>query len=400
MKRRDFFPHMNEQISSAQKIRYLDGLRGIAALVVVVHHFILAFYPALFFGSSAQNHLQGGVEDWMSRSVFNVLYNGNFAVCLFFVLSGFVLSYKFFLEKKQEVIRESVVKRYFRLMIPVTFSVLIVFFLMRFSLFFHLSAAESTGSFWFERFWLFEENFFDALIAGMFGSFFSDTFLYNMVLWTISFEFLGSLLVFSFLAFFGTMKNRYIAYIALLTFFFQTYYLAFILGILLSDIATSHAITTKLRKIFEKRLIFWSLLSLGLFLGSFPSGRSTENTLYEFMHNSIFEDTQRFCHIIGAFFLILALLFYKKAHNVLSHRFVSFFGDISFSLYLLHFIILGSLTSFIFLQMHPYFSYHISALFAFGISTLFLILFSYWMYRHIDKKAIQFSKFLYLRFFK
>ena len=66
-----------------RKISYLDGLRGLAAFVVVFHHFIYAFYPALFLGSNAQLHLKGGEEAFLSGSVFNLLYNGNFAVCVF-----------------------------------------------------------------------------------------------------------------------------------------------------------------------------------------------------------------------------------------------------------------------------------------------------------------------------
>ncbi|QQS60878.1 MAG: acyltransferase [Candidatus Moraniibacteriota bacterium] len=382
-----------------ERLYYLEGLRGIASLVVVVHHFILAFYPALFFGSSFSYHFQKDVEKFMSGSVLSLFYNGNFAVCLFFVLSGFVLSYKFFLEKKYESVRESIVKRYVRLMIPVVFSIFLVFFLMKLSLFFNSQVASISGSTWFGDFWSFEENFYDALYAGFIGSFFSDVFPYNIVLWTISFEFLGSLLVFAFLALFGTMKKRSIVYIVGMIFFFQTYYLAFILGMLLSDIATSQR--GLLEKISRKKWMVGGLLFSGLFLGGFPSDyTATIGTFYENMHDPIFKNATALYHTIGAFLFIAALLCCKKAQNILSYKYFVFFGEISFSFYLLHFIVLGSLTSFIFLQLHLYFSYNISALFAFIISLGFLIIFSYWMYIYIDKKAIQFSKFLYVRFFK
>ena len=84
-----------------RKIKYLNGLRGVAAFQVVIHHFILAFYPALFSGPDIQTHMAGGIEVSASGSVFNLLWDGNFAVCIFFILSGFVLSHKFFIKKEK-----------------------------------------------------------------------------------------------------------------------------------------------------------------------------------------------------------------------------------------------------------------------------------------------------------
>ncbi|WP_443147193.1 acyltransferase family protein [Paenibacillus sp. KACC 21273] len=83
-----------------QKLKYLDGLRGLAALIVVISHFVVAFYPSLYNGSIDSVHTQKSLELWISKSPFNLFYNGNFAVCVFFVLSGYVLSYKFFITKR------------------------------------------------------------------------------------------------------------------------------------------------------------------------------------------------------------------------------------------------------------------------------------------------------------
>lgn len=132
-----------------KKIRYLDGLRGLAAFQVVFHHFILAFYPALFLGAADNpNHMAAGWEAFGSGSFLNLFWDGNFAVCIFFVLSGFVLSHKFFVRKESKIVTESAVKRYFRLAIPVAFSVLVAFLVMKFSLFYNQPAAAISGSGW------------------------------------------------------------------------------------------------------------------------------------------------------------------------------------------------------------------------------------------------------------
>ncbi|MCF8239066.1 MAG: acyltransferase family protein [Saprospiraceae bacterium] len=65
--------------TSSQRIEYLDAIRGLAALSVVVYHVITSHW------------------DWMKEAkVAMMVFNGADAVAMFFVLSGLVLSYKVF----------------------------------------------------------------------------------------------------------------------------------------------------------------------------------------------------------------------------------------------------------------------------------------------------------------
>ncbi len=69
---------------------YLDGLRGVAAFIVVIQHFIQRPYPAFGFGygSSAGNwHL-------LQLPFIRLMYSGGTMVAVFFVISGFALSSK------------------------------------------------------------------------------------------------------------------------------------------------------------------------------------------------------------------------------------------------------------------------------------------------------------------
>ena len=77
------------------KVKYLEGIRGFAAFIVVIFHFIGNFHPASIYGTS-NTHVKGNVEHLFAMTPLNVLYSGSLAVCIFFVLSGFVLSMKFF----------------------------------------------------------------------------------------------------------------------------------------------------------------------------------------------------------------------------------------------------------------------------------------------------------------
>jgi peptidoglycan/LPS O-acetylase OafA/YrhL len=69
----------------ARRVNHLDGLRGIAALTVVVFHYLSAFVPALTPDQTANPY-------WLSDTPLAVVFNGPFAVVVFFVLSGFVVS--------------------------------------------------------------------------------------------------------------------------------------------------------------------------------------------------------------------------------------------------------------------------------------------------------------------
>ena len=68
-------------------MRALDGVRGIAASVVLIHHLILAAVPAL-----ALNYSTGSKANLLAGTPLQVFWAGPAAVLVFFVLSGYVLS--------------------------------------------------------------------------------------------------------------------------------------------------------------------------------------------------------------------------------------------------------------------------------------------------------------------
>lgn len=381
-----------------RKIQYLDGLRGLAAFAVVLNHFVLAFYPALFSGTDPHTHLSAGKEFFLSGTMFNIFYNGNFAVCIFFILSGFVLSHKFLVQKDHEIITEAAVKRYVRLVIPVSVSVFLAFVLMKFSLFYNQQAAVVSGSNWLSGFWSFTPTFQSALDQTFLGAFFTNVFEYNATLWTIAFEFMGSFLIFGFLALFGTMKNRSWAYLVAIMLFFQTYYLAFILGILLSDLLAHR--NSLVRQFDKSKLLRTLLLLIGLFLGSYPTGRFVDGTMYGFLQNGFIANPAVFYNVIGAFFVIIVLLDSKRMQKIFSFKFFLFLGEISFAMYLLHFIIIGSFASFVFLKVVPYLSYGYAVLSSFMLSVALIFLVSRLMYLYVDINAVNLSKLLYQRIFK
>ncbi|MEI6101908.1 MAG: acyltransferase, partial [Eubacteriales bacterium] len=182
-----------------QKLNNLEAVRGLAAFSVVIYHIIFYFYPAMVTGDPGMSYMPHEIELLFARSPLYILYSGNFAVCIFFVLSGFVLSYKYFKKENTQIVIATAFKRYFRLVIPVAFSVMIVYL---------CTLIQPNNPYGPQH-----SSFFGALYEGFFGSFFRHQAEYNSQLWTMSYEFYGSFLVFGFCLIFGNRKNRIFGYI-------------------------------------------------------------------------------------------------------------------------------------------------------------------------------------------
>lgn len=92
-----YYEPMGGSKDSAATSRYtsLDGLRGLAALVVVAHHCFLVS-PQL--SAAVDGNGSGPIEPWVWLTTFtpvHLLWAGHEAVYVFFILSGFVLALPF-----------------------------------------------------------------------------------------------------------------------------------------------------------------------------------------------------------------------------------------------------------------------------------------------------------------
>jgi len=173
------------------KVRFpqLDGLRGVAALVVALHHGVMVFDRGLHTGLPQDRRLPW--DELLAGKPFLLLTAGDFAVSLFFILSGFVLSQSFL--HSSLGVTGSVVKRYLRLTIPILVTSLLAFGVAAAKLSVPLPGAATAGRSLTDlatalRFCLFEA-LYKSTVSGVNGP------TYNGVLWTIPIEFQGSVLL-------------------------------------------------------------------------------------------------------------------------------------------------------------------------------------------------------------
>lgn len=379
--------------SKKHSLGFLDGVRGVAMMIVVFHHFGLGFFPAINYLNPDQIHLGNGeAELLIAKTPLNIFFNGGFAVSIFFVLSGFVLSYKFHRSGSHKLLREYAAKRYFRLLLPVGASILICYLLYEAGLFTHKELGDLTKS----KDWL--NCLFTGIktVADMIKNLFLDVFLnndnrYNPVLWTMTIEFLGSLLLFSFLTLAGNNKKSILLHIIVAVLILLTdkkFYAAFILGSLISRLFVDGFSFPKGWKGITIKLF---LVVAGIYFSSYPQGSFVQQSMWKPIAWS-WTNTYDLFHVLGSFCLLFVICFEKNFIRFFSIKPFLYLGKISFSFYLIHLAVMCSLGCWIFLKLWKQGTYFIPFLISFLASMAVTFLISHFFYKFIDKASIRFSE--------
>lgn len=201
-----------------KKISQLEGLRGIAAFVVLLNHIKFTFFVNI-------NKDIGSRYGLVISTLTEALFDGNFSVWLFWVMSAFVLSIRFHKEKDVNfscsLMTDAAVRRYPRLLLPVTASVVFAWVLHSCGVMTNVNLANLLGSQyknWLGTFYLFKPDFSQALNSAVWQTFFAYNpyTSYNRVLWTMRIELYGSFFLFALLALIGKHPARVIFYLIIM----------------------------------------------------------------------------------------------------------------------------------------------------------------------------------------
>lgn len=365
-----------------QHIDYLDGLRGVAALTVVFSHFAGAFYPAILFNQPDQVRL--GVEPLIATTPISTLFAGNLAVRIFFVLSGFVLTYRFFLHYRRVEIAEAMLNRYLRLLIPIAASVLLAWVAIRLGLMRHRELAPISGAAgWLDTFWDVRPELGAALWNAAVEVLLQADYRYNPVLWTMYYEFVGSLLVLGVVLLAGRSPLRFLIYAALLVALLRSQYLGFVLGLIMADLVARRPPRV------APAAAWLPLLAVGIYLGSYPSYHDQiAGTIYAPLGGL----PENLPQTIGGFLIFLAVLISAPLRRILGSRPCLLLGRLSFSFYLAHLIVIGSFGAGLFLALLPHVGYHAAFLLMLPPTTLVITAATWLLYRCADAPAIWLSQ--------
>lgn len=338
-----------------KKLDYIDGLKGIGALMVFFCHFVFAFYYAAYSLTEDAVNTASGIEIAIGKTPLNLIYSGNSAVCLFLVFSGFVLCLSYFGTGDKQRLKTSAWKRYFRLMPMILISNTLIFALMSLGLYRNEEVAVLTKStVWFAGFNQFQPDFLQMLGESLAGCFLFGTNNYNGVLWTIPYLFSGALVVYLAAYLVGDNPFRYVVYAVMLLVSLKTdvYFAGIFLGFAASDFFCAR------KKGMELWQRFWLLplgsFVLGVYLLSYPSiGSAMGGTIYGVLPPAF----TTLYHLAGAALTLAGVLGLPGLKRFFGARPFRFLGKVSYSLYLLHFPVIATFSCWLFLSLYGKMSY-------------------------------------------
>ncbi len=334
----------------ARRFSELDGLRGLAALMVALSHYVLAFQPALLGGGPSVAHFSAAVA--ISRTPAIALFNPELGVAIFFALSGFVLTAS--AARTQASLPALIVRRWARLALPVLGTSLLIWPLAEWRMFFSVDAAGLAKSDWLagNYAWLaFEKPDLGVLVwQSLVDLFARSNHFYNTALWTMPTEFRGSVALFAVVALlrWRVADARLRAWLGLgaslaaLGLVWNTAYFGFPCGVALFE---AGRLPPPMRRAGE--VAGGICLGLGVVFGGMPFlivppfedfyGR-VFLALAPFIDNPVL-----LLHRVAAVCLVAAALLFEPMRATLMTTACQRLGRISFMLYLVHVPLLCSL---------------------------------------------------------
>ena len=337
------------------KDQSLESVRGLAAVNVLFAHFLVMFFP--YLGNNLWNDRNTTVravaqkypvEEIFGSAPFTILFNGTFPVCIFFVLSGYVLSQRFIQTGDRGVLYDGALKRLPRIIVPVLASVLLAWALLTAGL---MATAEGPGlgaASWLTDAYTTPVSFGSALWLGLVGAPLLGQTVINAPLWTMRIELMGSFLIFA--AFW--LAGRHRPWLAAGAFFSvlllfnrgssnNIFFLGFLIGALIHYVRPL---------IYGRAWLTTLLLMVGLLLGGFDYSAA-----YYWLDNIQLPSMGPFVADLhgarmslyftaGAALVIAAVVASPRVSRWLSHGALTRLGRVSFALYLIHWPIMCSLS--------------------------------------------------------
>ncbi|CZR51556.1 uncharacterized protein PAC_01433 [Phialocephala subalpina] len=416
---------------------YLDGLRGVAAFFVYVHHFILVWFPTLSHG---YNSIPGTTSIFQAP-IIRIIYAGRGMVTIFFVFSGYVLSYKALRQIRKgdyegllNTLASATFRRMLRLFLPIAASTFLCMLFARWG--WYVGAPTNPGitpTFFAQvRDWWLHLVAISNPTEGINGeSIYADP--YGFQLWTIPREFRGSLVIY--LSLLGLAKTAQLqraileAGLVAYTFWVGQWDLGlFLSGLMLAemqfireDLACAPLFTNLGRFVpsavqRNKNTLLHALtfvmVVVAIHFLTFPDLSASSTPGYSHMiswtpplYGSV-NLTQRFWLCLGSIILVLALCLSPPIQHgstpllqkVFNHPFSQYLANISYALYVTHALVLWSVGGRLLSHWNVARVTSGQYIIGFLISAVINSILCFWMsdlfWRGVDAKSVEFAKWV------
>lgn len=383
--------------SNTKHIKWIDGLKGVACMLVFICHFLMAFYPATRTANEAQSKMKWKFDVKLANEPYGFIIDGNFWVCVFLIISAFVLAMQM-LKARPENIKEKagtiILRRYPRLMLPALFVALInyafLFCAEKFD--FHFTAVRNTMSL-AKTLWVYVVSLWTFDNADVIGP-----------MWTLHFLAWAAVVVVVMTVFtkreYKWMPLFYVVCLYPLR-CINNYYIAVGLGVLLADVVYYKRLDAvfkalKLEKLWNKGSFQKTLAIILFIIGGYCGGYPMESKPVHMYRAFAGIDEKvvgmfEIMHILGAFLIMCSFFLWKKTEgkysgHLLSGKFCQWLGRISMSVYLIHILFIYYMSYSVMDWANEVFgSYGVASFVTFAIVTVAVIVAAEVFNRTIEK---------------
>ena len=226
------------------------------------------------------------------------------------------------------------------------------------------------------------------LIFGLF----STSEVYNPPMWTIYKELKGSYIVFLYLVFRVHLKasQRAIVLVVLFLLLYKSLYVGFVIGLVFAELDR----LPFMNKMRASRVVAPLTLCLGLLLGMQPYYiESVESSLTGLLATASRFGTGSYS-MFGAILVFASVLSSVSIQRALDHRVLRYLGSVSYAMYALHFLLLGSLASWLYLNLCGSLGHFFATVVAVSVTMPVLAILSHIVTKAVDRPSNELSNWL------
>lgn len=329
-----------------KRITYFDGIKGLACIMVAAMHFN-ALFGATFWGTD----VLAAKSEWF--------YNGTVCVRLFFLVSAFLLATRVYQSYNEKTVPTMVVKRYLRLALPLLAVTLCIWIMEQCGVFHNMELTDICADPDYTGGYTEKHAFYQVFTTSLGTTVFNGECSFNNKFWMMTWMFYGDL--YALLVATMTRCRKQVAIVLLavttvMTLFTIQNLFPFALGTILaywyvnrgSRECAQDGETDSRKKNILNGIVWTIVLLVGLLVVEF--GGYFVVAFAGVAEEFAFLSSRNVYNAIGLLFIILAIMKLTYMQKILGFWPFRKLGGISYYVYLLHWPIMCSLSSWAFIH--------------------------------------------------